>query len=183
MDIDLINRRKHLAMEASARYKLKQFLEANPCVTLLECGPECVSGFSPEKMMFDDSGFQFGRQHPEALFTMSLSLPEEEVRRLLSSFGDADWFWLGLETLPDRWLKISIDTSETVCLRSIIQSVQGCTLIPSHQKSAFGIDSFHKSDSFAVLYKPLESTVLYPCPCCGYLVFEEGPGSYDICPI
>lgn len=23
----------------------------------------------------------------------------------------------------------------------------------------------------------------YPCPCCGYLVFEEPPGSYDICPI
>lgn len=23
----------------------------------------------------------------------------------------------------------------------------------------------------------------YPCPCCGYLVFEDSPGSYDICPI
>lgn len=23
----------------------------------------------------------------------------------------------------------------------------------------------------------------YPCPCCGYLVFGESPGSYDICPI
>jgi hypothetical protein len=23
----------------------------------------------------------------------------------------------------------------------------------------------------------------YPCPCCGYLVFDERPGSYDICPI
>jgi hypothetical protein len=23
----------------------------------------------------------------------------------------------------------------------------------------------------------------FPCPCCGYLVHEEGPGSYDICPI
>ena len=23
----------------------------------------------------------------------------------------------------------------------------------------------------------------YPCPCCGYLVFKEEPGSYDICPI
>ena len=22
-----------------------------------------------------------------------------------------------------------------------------------------------------------------PCPCCGYLVFSEGPGSYEICPI
>jgi hypothetical protein len=21
----------------------------------------------------------------------------------------------------------------------------------------------------------------YPCPCCGHLVFEEPPGSYDIC--
>jgi hypothetical protein len=25
--------------------------------------------------------------------------------------------------------------------------------------------------------------VLYPCPCCGYLTFEEPPGSFDICPI
>jgi hypothetical protein len=23
----------------------------------------------------------------------------------------------------------------------------------------------------------------YPCPCCGHLVFDEPPGSYDICPI
>ena len=23
----------------------------------------------------------------------------------------------------------------------------------------------------------------FPCPCCGYIVFEKGPGSYDICPI
>ena len=23
----------------------------------------------------------------------------------------------------------------------------------------------------------------YPSPCCGYLVFDEPPGSYDICPI
>jgi hypothetical protein len=23
----------------------------------------------------------------------------------------------------------------------------------------------------------------YPCPCCGWLVFGEAPGSYDICPI
>lgn len=23
----------------------------------------------------------------------------------------------------------------------------------------------------------------YPCPCCGFLVFETGPGSYDLCPI
>src|SRR5260370_24255314 len=23
----------------------------------------------------------------------------------------------------------------------------------------------------------------YPCPVCGYLVFDEEPGSYDICPI
>jgi hypothetical protein len=22
----------------------------------------------------------------------------------------------------------------------------------------------------------------YPCPCCGYLVFAESPGSFDICP-
>ena len=24
---------------------------------------------------------------------------------------------------------------------------------------------------------------LYPCPCCGYLSFDEPPGSYMICPI
>ena len=23
----------------------------------------------------------------------------------------------------------------------------------------------------------------YPCPCCGYLVFDQAPGSFDICPI
>lgn len=23
----------------------------------------------------------------------------------------------------------------------------------------------------------------FPCPCCGYLVFDEPPGSFDICPI
>ena len=23
----------------------------------------------------------------------------------------------------------------------------------------------------------------YPCPCCGALVFDEPPGSYDICPV
>src|SRR3954453_3538105 len=24
---------------------------------------------------------------------------------------------------------------------------------------------------------------MYSCPCCGYLVFDEPPGSYEICPI
>ena len=24
---------------------------------------------------------------------------------------------------------------------------------------------------------------MFPCPCCGYLVFGEPPGSFDICPI
>jgi hypothetical protein len=23
----------------------------------------------------------------------------------------------------------------------------------------------------------------FPCPCCGYIVFSEEPGSYEICPI
>jgi len=27
------------------------------------------------------------------------------------------------------------------------------------------------------------SNVDYPCPCCGYLVFTEPPGSFEICPI
>jgi hypothetical protein len=25
--------------------------------------------------------------------------------------------------------------------------------------------------------------ILYPCPCCGYLVFYESPGSDEICPV
>jgi hypothetical protein len=29
----------------------------------------------------------------------------------------------------------------------------------------------------------MTSEKMYPCPCCGYLVFGEPPGSYDICPI
>src|SRR5581483_339967 len=27
------------------------------------------------------------------------------------------------------------------------------------------------------------SSMTYPCPCCGYLVFNEPPGSYGICGI
>ncbi|MFW0774788.1 CPCC family cysteine-rich protein [Paenarthrobacter nitroguajacolicus] len=23
----------------------------------------------------------------------------------------------------------------------------------------------------------------FPCPCCGYLVFDEQPGAYEICPV
>jgi Cysteine-rich CPCC len=26
-------------------------------------------------------------------------------------------------------------------------------------------------------------TLRYPCPCCGYIMFDEPPGSYDICDI
>src|SRR5882724_2938731 len=29
----------------------------------------------------------------------------------------------------------------------------------------------------------MPSDVRYPCPCCGYLVFHEPTGSFDICPI
>jgi hypothetical protein len=25
--------------------------------------------------------------------------------------------------------------------------------------------------------------VRYPCPCCGHVVFEDPPGSYEICPV
>jgi Cysteine-rich CPCC len=28
-----------------------------------------------------------------------------------------------------------------------------------------------------------DDTTRYPCPCCGYLVLDEEPGSYEICPI
>lgn len=24
---------------------------------------------------------------------------------------------------------------------------------------------------------------MFPCPCCGYVVFSEAPGSYEICPV
>ena len=114
---------------------------------------------------------------------MPLSLPDEEVRKLLSYFEDASWFFLGLEAFPHRWLKITIDTKETACLSSIIQSVRGFILIPASQKSAFGVVHLRESDHYTVLHKPLELPVVYPCPCCGYLVFKEAPGSYDICPI
>ncbi len=30
---------------------------------------------------------------------------------------------------------------------------------------------------------PMNRMTRYPCPCCGHLVFAEGPGSYDICEI
>jgi hypothetical protein len=29
----------------------------------------------------------------------------------------------------------------------------------------------------------MNDEALLPCPCCGYLVFSEAPGSYEICPI
>jgi Cysteine-rich CPCC len=29
----------------------------------------------------------------------------------------------------------------------------------------------------------MSHTTPFPCPVCGYLVFNESPGSYDICPI
>lgn len=28
-----------------------------------------------------------------------------------------------------------------------------------------------------------DAVTAFPCPCCGYVVLEEPPGSYDICPI
>ena len=30
---------------------------------------------------------------------------------------------------------------------------------------------------------PAPDGSLYPCPCCGYVMFDEPPGSYDICDI
>jgi hypothetical protein len=29
----------------------------------------------------------------------------------------------------------------------------------------------------------MDATTRFPCPCCGYRVFREPPGSFDICPI
>ncbi len=36
---------------------------------------------------------------------------------------------------------------------------------------------------FKKIDKSKEGNANYPCPCCGYLVFTEPPGSYTICPI
>jgi hypothetical protein len=44
-------------------------------------------------------------------------------------------------------------------------------------------DSPHHGRSARTVNEWVSKAGLYPCPCCGYLVFEEGPGSYDICPV
>jgi hypothetical protein len=40
-----------------------------------------------------------------------------------------------------------------------------------------------KHDADGALLRRLASAPTYPCPCCGYVVFDEPPGSYAICPI
>ncbi len=40
-----------------------------------------------------------------------------------------------------------------------------------------------KNDADRALLRKLASAPSYPCPCCGYFVFEEPPGSFAICPI
>ncbi|MDB5338139.1 MAG: hypothetical protein JWN70_3758 [Planctomycetaceae bacterium] len=34
-----------------------------------------------------------------------------------------------------------------------------------------------------IIVRPLRNFAMYPCPCCGYEVFGEPPGSFEICPI
>jgi len=37
--------------------------------------------------------------------------------------------------------------------------------------------------SVEMVHKQVDRDAVFPCPCCGYLVFDEPPGSYSICPI
>jgi rubrerythrin len=39
------------------------------------------------------------------------------------------------------------------------------------------------AESYANVEARLNRPDLYPCPSCGYLVFDEEPGSYSICPV
>jgi rubrerythrin len=39
------------------------------------------------------------------------------------------------------------------------------------------------SEFLVLLSKITGAEMKYPCPGCGYLVFDEPPGSYEICPI
>jgi hypothetical protein len=39
------------------------------------------------------------------------------------------------------------------------------------------------SEFLVLLSKITGAEIKYPCPGCGYLVFDEPPGSYEICPI
>ncbi|MEK7425862.1 MAG: CPCC family cysteine-rich protein [Actinomycetota bacterium] len=45
------------------------------------------------------------------------------------------------------------------------------------------VDPGPHSASVSTINTWVKNPDLYPCPCCGYLVFDEGPGSYDICPV
>jgi hypothetical protein len=39
------------------------------------------------------------------------------------------------------------------------------------------------SGLFVILRIVMENQSLYPCPSCGFMVFDEPSGSYDICPV
>ena len=45
------------------------------------------------------------------------------------------------------------------------------------------VDAGPHTASDSTINKWINKPDLYPCPCCGYLVFDEGPGSYAICPV
>lgn len=49
------------------------------------------------------------------------------------------------------------------------------SLVMTQMKSA--------SEFLVLLSKITGAEIKYPCPGCGYLVFDEPPGSYEICPI
>lgn len=117
-------------------------------------GPETVSGFSPEKLMFDPS-FQYLHQYPDALFIINDTLPDQDIKKLLSCFDASEWFFLGINSgLP--WLKVHIDVVETSCMRSVIKNLSEFILVPASQNSAFGIVKLSEPDRYAVLHKPLE---------------------------
>ncbi len=45
------------------------------------------------------------------------------------------------------------------------------------------VESVPHGQSVQTVAKWVAKPDRYPCPCCGHLVFDEGPGSYDICPV
>jgi hypothetical protein len=48
---------------------------------------------------------------------------------------------------------------------------------------AADVDAETQSHAGSIMPKRVMASVVHPCPCCGHLVFDDPPGSYDICPI
>jgi hypothetical protein len=62
------------------------------------------------------------------------------------------------------------------------QTVVKVAAVPTLLALLAGSDDPKHSADVALLRK-LVPTPAYPCPCCGYVVFDGPPGSYAICPI